>query len=272
AWREGQDKGIEEGSVIVKVQKTHSDAGTKQGSKGKGKATGKGKAKAIEEDSEDPNNESASEKSDITEAVPPPPVPDVQAGSSSSKKKKRAPPKAKYAKKVDIMTLDSQPSTTSDPATPSTSEIPPPRPQPRRILSERERSSPPAPNAPTMEENAGTTAQGNSMSSDVGGSLSHESGPSDFDIATVNSQLRGVQDLVPADSAPAVATPSTSAPASGRGEKRKEPMPGAHAAGSGDTVPTRPRRARIPTVKQHLGADSHPASCDRGQASEGGDS
>ncbi|KAK1218521.1 hypothetical protein PQX77_011587 [Marasmius sp. AFHP31] len=296
-WREGRDKGIEEGTVVIKERKKCCDAGTKRGSKGKAKETGKGKAKGVEsaeDDSNDSDGASAAGMSGGAE-IASSPEQDVQPQKAAGPKKKKAPPKAKYTKRVDITVLDSA-NTVDD--TPDTPSVPPavttlnsatttpdvatttpdashPRPKPRPFLSQRPGSSL-GPNASTTEFVGPTAAVAELEDNAVEGSASRV-GASDFDIAVIDPQLRDAQDpvqpssneVVPADSespCDVVATPSSQAqaPEAGQGKKRKEPV-------STDAVPTRSRRPRVPTSKRHLGASTHPATRRLGRASEAED-
>ncbi|KAK1225153.1 hypothetical protein PQX77_011909 [Marasmius sp. AFHP31] len=289
-WREGRDKGIEEGTVVIKERKKCCDAGTKRGSKGKEKEGGKGKAKAVESAEDESDGASAAGLSGEA-GIASPPEQDVQPQKVAGPKKKKAPPKAKYAKRVDITVLDpanavddapdtpSVPVTTLDSAT-TTPDASRPRPKPRPFLSQRSGSSL-GPNASTTEIVGPTAAVAELEDNAVGGSTSRV-GASDVDIAAIDPQLRDVQgpvqpssnDLVPANSEPAcdvVVTPSSQAQApessAGQGKKRKL----VSTAGVDDAVPTRSRRTRVPTSKRHLGASTHPATRCLGGASEGED-
>ncbi|KAK1223136.1 hypothetical protein PQX77_013990 [Marasmius sp. AFHP31] len=280
AWRAARSKSIEDSTIVPKSQKKRRDAGTKRGLKGKGK----GKEKTVESGDEDSQEEASSEESDEGGTLGSTPF---NASVVAKEKPAKPAPKKKTLTQNDKTTKVSTNAPNTH-GTPPHSPLPPqsaaacppnisppigpPRPKPKRILSERERVSLQPSKASIIPISQDAGSDGSTLDK----SLSRDRSGSDDML--INPQLRSldpvdesssdpvapadpapVTDTLPVpvtDSLPAASAGSTIAIADNSGKKRKAPV----AQDSQATVTERPKRARTATKRKHLGASTHPAS------------
>ncbi|KAK1216321.1 hypothetical protein PQX77_021058 [Marasmius sp. AFHP31] len=280
AWRAARSKSIKDGTIVLKSRKKRRDAGTKRGPKGKGK----GKEKTVESGDEDSQEEASSEESDEGGTL-------GNTPSNASVVAKEKPAKPAPKKKTSTQNDKTTKVSTNAPnthGTPPHSPLPPqsaaacppiisppidpPRPKPKRIISERERASLQQPSKASIipiSQDAGSDG------STLDKSLSRDRSSSDDML--IDPQLRSLDPVdespsdpvAPADPAPvtdslsvpvtdslpAASAGSTIAIADNSGKKRKAPV----AQDSQATVTERPKRARTATKRKHLGASTHPA-------------
>ncbi|KAK1227506.1 hypothetical protein PQX77_009482 [Marasmius sp. AFHP31] len=283
-WKLARAKGIEEGTVVLKQRKKRRDAGQKRGPKGKGKE--KQKDAESGEDSEeevDGGELDEREPSEITPASTPSAAKDNSAKTAKAAAKKK--PSGRKAKAASSNNPEAH-VTFLPPPSPALDSpcIDPPRPKPRRKLSERERAAqvPPTEANPTVVSiNQVIEAGGNVLDA-------HDrSGPDNMVIDPRLLGLDPVEDscsgsvvltdplndypsgpVIPtepslvSDQSPVVGVDESTITVARSSDKKRR------ATVAEDSLrEERPKRARTATRRKHLGASTHPASRTLAEAS-----